>query len=138
MFLGSLGETNAEHSEEIAVSGLGLNERLDGSVPFLDDGAELVSGNVHTVEVSVAVETFNFFNLDLHLSPGLFVAISVKISERDLKDTALQTVRSDLYKPGLTRKGLTLTSSSVARSDGGGSNVEHGGNMYIVPFLLCE
>lgn len=81
MSLGSLGEANAEHSEEIAVSGLGLNEGLDGGVPFLDDGAELVSGDVHTVEVSVAVETFHFFNLDFHLSPSLFVAISVKISQ---------------------------------------------------------
>lgn len=50
-------------------------------MPFLDNCAELVSGDVHTVEVGEAVETFNLFDLDLHLSPCLFVAISVKISK---------------------------------------------------------
>ncbi len=86
---GSLGETDAEHAEEIAVEGLGLNEGLNGGVPLLDDGAELVAGDVHTVEVGVAVEALNFFDLDLHLSPGLFVAVSVLISQRYLKYTTL-------------------------------------------------
>ena len=31
---------------------------------------------------------------------------------------------------------LTLTSSSVARSDGWGSNIKDGGNMDVVPFFL--
>lgn len=79
--LGSLGEANAKHSEQVAVQCLGLHESFNGCVPFLDDGAELISGDVHTVEVGVAVETFHFFNLDLHLSPSLFVAISVQISK---------------------------------------------------------
>ena len=124
---GSLGEANAEHTEEVAVSGLGLHEGLDGGVPLLDDGAELVAGDVHTVEVSVAVEALDFLDLDLHLSPGLFVAVSVQISERNLKHTTLEGVSGDL-----------LTSSSVARGDSGGSHVENGGNMNIVPFLLGE
>ena len=51
----SLGEANGEHSEEISIRGLGLDESLNGGVPFLDDGAQLVSGDVHSVEVSVAI-----------------------------------------------------------------------------------
>ena len=94
---GSLGETDAEHTEEVSVEGLGLNEGLNGGVPLLDDGAELVTGDVHTVEVSVAVEALDFLDLDLHLSPSLFVAVSVQISQRNLKHTTFQAVSSDLY-----------------------------------------
>ena len=127
MSAGSLGEANAEHTEEVAVSGLGLHEGLDGGVPLLDNGALLIAGNVHTVEVGVAIEALNFLDLDLHLSPGLFVAVSVQISQRYLKHATLEGVSGDL-----------LTSGSVARSDGGGSHVENGGNVNIVPFLLGE
>ncbi len=93
---GSLGEPNAEHTEEVAVSSLGLNECLDGGVPLLDDGALLIASDVHSVEVGVAIEALNLLNLDLHLSPGLLVAVSVQISQRYLEDTALEAVSSDL------------------------------------------
>lgn len=124
---GSLCETNAEHTEEVSVSGLGLHESLDGCVPLLDNGALLIAGDVHSVEVSVAVEALDFLDLDLHLSPGLFVAVSVQISQRYLKHTTLEGVSSNL-----------LTSSSVAGGKSGGSHVENGGNVNIVPFLLGE
>ena len=93
---GSLGEANAEHTEEVSVSSLGLNESLNGSVPLLDNGALLITGDVHSVEVSVAVEALDFLDLDLHLSPSLFVAVSVQISQRYLKHTSFQAVSSDL------------------------------------------
>ena len=93
---GSLGETNAEHAEEVTIEGLGLDEGLNSGVPLLDNSAELVTCNVHTVEVGVAIEALNLLNLDLHLSPGLLVAVSVQISQRYLEDTALEAVGSDL------------------------------------------
>jgi hypothetical protein len=140
LLAGSLCETNAEHSEEVSVEGLGLHEGLNGGVPLLDDGAQLVSGDVHAVEVSVAIEALHFFDLDLHLSPGLLIAISVEVSQRYLKHSALQTVSSDLYTSGVSKgtEILTLTSGSVARSDGWGSHIEHSWDVNIVPFLLGE
>ena len=33
---------------------------------------------------------------------------------------------------------LTLTGSSVAGSDSRGADIEHGGNVDVVPFLLLE
>lgn len=63
--LSSLGESKSETSEDISVSSLGLNESLDKGVPFLDHGACLISGDVHTVEVGVAIETLDFINLEL-------------------------------------------------------------------------
>lgn len=97
MLAGPLGKTDAEHAKEVAVDGLGLDEGLNGGVPLLNDGAELVAGDVHAVEVGVAVEALDLLNLHLHLSPGLFVGVSVQISQRYLKHTALQAVSSDLY-----------------------------------------
>ena len=92
-----LGEADAEHAEEVSVGGLGLNEGLNGGVPLLDDGAELIAGDVHSVEVGVAVEALDLLDLDLHLPPSLLVAVSVQISQRYLKHAALQAVSSDLY-----------------------------------------
>ena len=65
-------------------------------MPFLDDGAELVSGDVHSVEVSVAVKALDFFDLHLHLSPGLIVAVSVQVSQRYFEHTTFQAVGGDL------------------------------------------
>ena len=93
----SLSEANAEHAEEVAVEGLGLYEGLDGGVPLLDNGAKLVTSDVHSVEVGVAVEALDLLDLDLHLSPGLFIAVSVQISEGNLKHTTFQAVGSNLY-----------------------------------------
>lgn len=100
---GSLGEADGEHSEEVSVSSLGLDEGLNGGVPFLDNGAQLVSGDVHSVEVGVAVKSLNFFDLHLHFSPGLFIALSVQIGQRYFEHTTLQAVSSDLYKESTLR-----------------------------------
>jgi len=121
---GSLSETNTEKSEEVAINGLGLHEGFDEGVPLLDEGAELVLGNVHTVEVSEAIVALNFFNLDLDLSPGLSTAVSVQISQRYFEYSALQTV-----------SGVLLSSSLVAGGDGWDSHIEDCGYVHIVPLL---
>lgn len=77
---GSLSEADAEHPEEVTISSLGLHKSFNESVPLLHECTELVSSNVHSVEVSEAVASFDFLNLDLHLSPGLVGLISVQIS----------------------------------------------------------
>ena len=94
--VGSLCETNAEHAEEVAVEGLCLNKGLNGSVPLLDNGAKLITSYIHAVEVGIAVEALDLLDLNLHLSPSLFVAVSVQISQRYLKHTSFQAVSSDL------------------------------------------
>ena len=75
-----LSESNAEHSQDVSIGGLSLDKGLDKGVPFFDHGAGLISGDVHTVEVSVAVKSLNLSNLELELSPvfslGGVVAIS--------------------------------------------------------------
>ena len=89
-------ESEAEHSKVIAISGLALSEGLDRGVPLLDQSAELISSDVHAVEVGVAVVTLHFFALDSDLSPGLLVSVLVKISERDVENATTQGVSRDL------------------------------------------
>lgn len=69
------GESDAEHSKQVAILGLGLHECLDEGVPLLDEGAKLVAGHVHAVEVGVAVHSLDFLNLELDLSPGDLVVL---------------------------------------------------------------
>lgn len=126
LFLGSLGEGNGEESEDETISSLSLNGGLNKGVPFLDHRASFVSCDVHTIEVGIAVETFNLINLELKLSPGLSLSLIVAVSKRDSIDTTFQVVR-----------GLSLTSSLVAWTKSNGSFVESWGKD-VVPFFLDE
>ena len=85
----SLGESNAEHTEEIAISSLGLHEGLNSGVPLLHNGAELVTGDVPDVAVSVQIETFDFLALKLDLS----LAISLKKFETSYCKQNLRKIR---------------------------------------------
>jgi len=66
---GLLSKGNAEKSENVAISGLGLHESLDRGMPLFDHGLSFVSGDVHSVEVGIAIETLDFLGLELELSP---------------------------------------------------------------------
>lgn len=124
--LGSLSEGDAEQTEGVSVGGLGLDECLDEGVPLLDHGASLVTGNVHAVEVRVAIEALHLIDLELQLSPGLGLALVVAVGEGSLEDSSSETVGS-----------LLLTGTLVARSQSNVSSVKAWGE-HVVPFLLDE
>jgi len=65
-----LRESDGEHSYDVAVSGFGLDVRFNQRVPFLDHGAGMVPGDVHTMEVGVAIVSLDLVDLELQLSPG--------------------------------------------------------------------
>jgi hypothetical protein len=92
------GEGDGEHANEVAVLSASLDEGLDQSVPLLDERAELVTSNVHTVEVGVAIEALDFLDLKLDLSPGKLMLIVVEFTKRDSEHTAAKGVSSDLCK----------------------------------------
>ena len=89
---GLLGESDAEHSDDVPVGGLGLREGLDGRVPLFDHGLSFVSGDVHSVEVSIAVISLDLFDLELELPPALWLGGVVAIGEGGGEHTALKTV----------------------------------------------
>lgn len=86
------GEGNAEHTEEVTIGGLCLHESLNQSVPFLDEGAQLVAGDVESIEVGIAVLSLYFLNLESDLSPGNFVVLILQVGKGNVEDTTTQTV----------------------------------------------
>ena len=74
-----------------------MRERLDRGVPLLDESAKLVSSDVHSIVVSVAVVALNFLTLDSDLSPGLLVSILVEVTERDLENATTEGVGGNFY-----------------------------------------
>jgi len=96
LFVLSAGERNGEQTDHVAIGGLGLDEGLDKGVPFLDEGAELVTGDAHTGEVGVAVEFLDLLNLELDDSPGVLVLVLlVQVGVGDLEDAALERFGRD-------------------------------------------
>ena len=90
-----LGETNAEHAENIAISGAHINKGLDKSLPLSDEGAQLVASDVHAVEVGQHVIAVHILTHELDLAVSLALVTSIKVSKRHFKHTTLKTLRSD-------------------------------------------
>lgn len=118
-----LGESNAEHSNDVSIGGLGLNVALNKRVPLSDHGACLISSDVHTVEVGVAVESLDLIDLELKLSPVLSIGRVVAVGESGGENTTSQ---------GVSR--VDETGSLVYWGHGDLSLIKSGGK-YVVPFL---
>ena len=121
-----LGESNAEHSDDVSIGGLRLDVALNESVPLLDHGASLVSGDVHTVEVGVAVKSLDLIDLELKLSPVLGIGRVVAVSKGGGENTTSQTVSR-----------VDETGSLVDWGHGDLSLVKSRGKD-VVPFFLSE
>ena len=52
-------EGNSEPAHEVAVASLGLDESLNEEVPLLYETTEPITGDVHTVEVGIAIEALD-------------------------------------------------------------------------------
>lgn len=107
----ALGETDGEEAEEVVVGGLdndiGLNERL----PLADERAELVGGEVETVEVGQAVLALDLVDAELDLAERV-VLILLEIGERDLEYPSLKGVVGVLQTSGAVDEGLADTADS--------------------------
>ena len=101
----TLGESNAEHAEEVIIGGLDGDVGLDESLPLADKGAELVGGEVKTVEVGQAVLALNLIDTELDLAESV-VLVLLEIGEGDLDDAALQGVVGVLETGGPVDKSL--------------------------------
>ena len=82
----------------VAIGGLGLSEGLDQSVPLLDEGAQLVSSDVKTVEVRVTVVALDLLALDSDLPPGLIVSVLVQVTKGNLENTTAERLGRDFCK----------------------------------------
>ena len=64
-------------------------------MPLLDEGAKLVSGDIHSVEVCVSVVALDFFALYSHLSPALLVGVLAEVSLGDFENATTDGVSSN-------------------------------------------
>lgn len=121
-----LGEGNAEHADDVPVGGTGIDIGLKDGLLLLDEGAELVTGHVHAMEVEEAVETLDVLDTELDLAVGEGL-IGVEVGEGELDHAPLEAIRCDLLALGLGDEGL---SALLGGEDGGGDK--------LVPLLLEE
>jgi hypothetical protein len=126
LLLGLVGEGNAEHSDNISVIGFGLYEGLNEWIPLLYHLACFIFGDVHTVEVGIAVKTLDFLNLELKSSPSAVLSVVVAVCLGDLENTTLQVLRRELVTNWLVRWGQCDVSLFKAWGK------------YVVPFFLLE
>jgi len=117
-----LGEANGEEADAVAVSGLDVDVGLDERLPLLDEGAELVAGEIHAVEVGQAVPALDLVGPQLDLPVGLLIV--VEVGEGDLEDTSVEGVSGELGSGGAVHKGLARLTV-----------LEEGGSLDIVPVL---
>ena len=101
-------------------------KKLNDGLLLSDQRAKLVTGHVHAVEVQQAVVSLNILDTEPDLAVGKGLVL-LEIGERNLDDTSLEVVRSDLGTLGLGNKGL----SGVLDSEDGRSDK-------LVPFFLKE
>lgn len=87
----ALGEANAEEAEQVAIGGLDVGVRLDEGLPLADKRANLVGGEVHTVEVGQAGAAGNLVDAELELAVGLLLVV-VQVGEGLLQDAALERI----------------------------------------------
>lgn len=126
LLLGLLSESNTEHSKNVTILGLSLNEGFNEGVPFFDHSSTMVPSDVHAVEVGVAVKAFDFLDLELKLLPGGGLGRVVAVTERKGENTASKGI-----------DGVNETSSLINGSKSDAPLLEARGQ-YVVPLLSGE
>lgn len=101
----SLGEGDGEETDKVVIGGLDDNVGLDEGLPLADERAELVGGEVQTVEVGQAVLALDLVDTELDLAESV-VLILLEVRERNLEYPALQRVVGVLETRGTVDEGL--------------------------------
>jgi hypothetical protein len=114
----ALGETNGEEAEEVVVGGLDNDVGLDEGLPLADERAELVRGEVETVEVGQAVLALDLVDAELDLAERV-VLILLEIGERDFEYPSLEGVVGVLQTGGAVDEGLADTADGQYAVAGG-------------------
>ena len=126
LLLRLLGEGDAEHTQNVAIGGLSLNEGLNERVPLLKHSAAVVAGDVHAVEVGIAVEALDFLDLEAHLLPGGGISRGVAVAKGQTENSSSEAVCR-----------VDETGSLVHGRHGDAALLKAGGED-VVPLLLGE
>lgn len=86
------GEGDDEDSQDISVLGLDVRNSFDEGFSLLDEGAELISGGVDSVEGSDGLPAFSLINNKANLSPVEAVLVGSQIGLHLRHDSALDAI----------------------------------------------
>jgi len=126
LFLAGLfGEGGDENAQVVVVCGFDVDLAFDHCLPFLDHGADLVAGELHTVEVEDAVLALDIFADELELSVAGSVLLEVGLVA--VKDSSLEAVGGDLVTDGSGDEGLADL-----------SDLKHTWGLDVIPVLFGE
>lgn len=91
-----LGKSNAKETKVIAISCANINKGFNEGLPFADQGAKFVTGDIHTMEVGKNIISMNILAHKLDFAVSLAFITTVEISKGDFENTSLQSFRSNL------------------------------------------
>lgn len=109
----------------VVVGGFDIDLAFDHGLPLLDHGADLVAGELHTVEVEHAVLALNILADEFELSVAGTVLLKVGLVA--VEHSTLEAVGGDLVTDGSGDEGLADL-----------SDLEHIWGLDIIPVLLGE
>ena len=89
-----LGEGDAKQSDDVTIGGSAIDRTFDDRLLLTDQGAQLITGHIHTVEVQKTVVSLYVFDAKLNFSPCQGF-ILVQIGQGNLYNTSLKVIGSD-------------------------------------------
>jgi len=126
LVLASLGETNAEQTQQVAIGGLDINAGFDQRLPFADEALELVGSDGQTVEVGQAVLALDVVDTERNVDEGLVLGL-LEIGEAGGNHTSLKAIGGDLLASCASDDGLTDLAVD-----------KHVWGLQVIPVLLQE
>lgn len=94
-----ISKTDAENSEEIAVSSFYINISFYQGLPFFNHGSQFICSQVHAMEIGQNITMLNVFSNQPKFTEGSFcISVILQICQRDLKYSVFQAFRSYLCK----------------------------------------
>jgi hypothetical protein len=124
--LALLSERDSKHTEDVSISCLDINVSLNKCLPFTDHRAELISGEIHSIEVSEAVAALDVFDAELDVAVSISLIV-LEVSEGAGEDAPLEAIRGNFSSLSAGNEGLANV-----------TGVEYTRSFDVIPVLLGE
>ena len=131
---GFAGESDHEDSQHISVLGLDVLDGFNKGLALLDERAELVTGDIHTIEGGDGLSAFGLVDDELDFSPVEAVLVRGEISLHLFDDSALDAVFHLFYD----KQDDTETLGAVSAGEAEGFGLEGSGSLELEPLLSGE
>lgn len=86
------GESNHENSDDISITGLAVLDGLNKSSSLLNEGRELISGGVNTIEAGKSITASGLINDEFDFSPGESILVGGKIGLNSSDNSASDAI----------------------------------------------